>query len=328
MNAVPVEISEASATLLLVPPRLDRVAEARRRAAELISDRPQDRTLVARGIHPDLIELSPPEKKERIGIEQIREVIRQVQFTPVQGDRKVCVVPFAESMTVEAANALLKVLEEPPRGMMFVLMAAHASDLLPTIVSRSRVLRISPATGEETVRQLVASGYTEEDSLWLVDVACRAGEIESLVASPVDLDAVCRESRTACEKADATELLTSILAGPPLLRRCAMVEFVRRLAGADPRLLTSGVRFLAARDREEVVLFLQELLALCARAIRSDGRSEGEGSRDGIESIDLWPLTDACRGIEEAFRAMMVYGPMEGILFSLFMRFGGGRNGK
>ena len=77
---------------------------------------PQEENLVLRGAHLDLIELSAPEGKERIGIAQVREVIHQAQFAPMQAAQKVCLLPRAEQLTMEAANALLKVLEEPPHG--------------------------------------------------------------------------------------------------------------------------------------------------------------------------------------------------------------------
>jgi len=75
-------VHSASSSLLVVPHGTDRLAEGRRRASLLLARSPQEEDLVLRGVHPDLIELSAPEGKEKIGIAQVREVIHQAQFAP------------------------------------------------------------------------------------------------------------------------------------------------------------------------------------------------------------------------------------------------------
>ena len=129
------------ASLFLVPATADRLVLGRTLAAPLLSSSSQEVERAKLRGHPDLLELVAPDGKERIGIAQVRDLIRSAQFSPVQGDRKVCLIPRAEALTPEASNALLKIVEEPPRGLAFVLLADHPSDLLPTIVSRSRVVR-------------------------------------------------------------------------------------------------------------------------------------------------------------------------------------------
>jgi len=323
-----VKTSEASATLYLVPQRVDRIPVSRRYAADLVSERPMDRTLALRGAHPDLIELVPPEKKERIGIDQIRDVIRQAQFTPVQGTRKVCTIPYAEALTVEAANALLKVLEEPPRGMAFVLLACHASDLLPTIVSRSRVLRVAPESDHEIVGRLCDAGYPAEQAKWLAGVPVRSRELEGLLTAPVDVSRTCREATAACREAATADLLSTALAGTALQRRVAVSEVLRRLTEADADLLTTGVRFLAARPRPEILLFLQDVLTICSSRMRRTDQAASEEPVETLDNVPLRRILAICRRIESAYRAMMVYGPMEGILFSTFAAFCGGTDGQ
>lgn len=68
-------------------------------------------------------------------IEQVREIVRQCELAPYRGQYQVHVI-FADTMSVAAANCLLKTLEEPPHGTILLLLAQSVSDVLPTIVSR------------------------------------------------------------------------------------------------------------------------------------------------------------------------------------------------
>jgi DNA polymerase-3 subunit delta' len=88
--------------------------------------------------------IAPPAEKNTISIEQIREgLIGFLQLKSHQGGVRVAVVAEAGSMTVPAANSMLKTLEEPPADSIIILVAARLSGLPPTIVSRCHRLRIS-----------------------------------------------------------------------------------------------------------------------------------------------------------------------------------------
>jgi DNA polymerase-3 subunit delta' len=98
--------------------------------------------LFATGSHPDFWQISPEgdSAQPQIKIEQIRELRRQVGFHPLAGTWRVVLLKPAETLNEAAANALLKTLEEPPAGNLFILTAIGERDLLPTIVSRCRRL--------------------------------------------------------------------------------------------------------------------------------------------------------------------------------------------
>jgi len=110
--------------------------------------------------HPDFLTLEPdPEKKMRIiSVEQMRELGEQAAFGPVRGEYKLCLIDEADTMNPEAANAFLKLLEEPPRGWMFILVAEKRELLLPTILSRLIQVRFYPLTAEETEQALKEKG--------------------------------------------------------------------------------------------------------------------------------------------------------------------------
>lgn len=108
----------------------------------------------SRGRHPDLILVEP--EKDRIRIDQIRALPYELALSPVQGRWRICVLIGFHKATVEAANALLKTLEEPPSRAVILLTATDASLLLPTIVSRCQVINLRPV-GPKVVEQALAS---------------------------------------------------------------------------------------------------------------------------------------------------------------------------
>ena len=338
----------AAATIFLVPPRAERLTLGRRLVAPLLSDRPQDHALALRGVHPDVMELLPAGGKEKIGIDQVREVLRMAQFSAVQASRKACLIPFAEDLTPEASNALLKVLEEPTRGMVFVLLASHTGDLLPTIVSRSRVERVQPQSRASLAERLVAAGYSTSEADWLVRVADRAGELDGLVAARVSVAEARAQTRTRLETLSAVDLVATCLDGGPIDRREAHLVLAARATDRDPELLTSGVLALAGQERSTLFVFLTDLLSACADAVRgciaADASDAASAPRGGGRATDRRPaaaavagkpsavrarelplrgLERACVAIEATNRALLAYSPPEAVLLSLFFAFGG-----
>lgn len=111
--------------------------------------------------------VSPGERGEQtkgggkiIGIDLVRELNRALSFAPLSGRYRVCVFHKAETMSDEAANSLLKMLEEPPLGNVFILKTTEALDLLPTILSRCQRVAfqpLRPSLIEERVRGRLGS---------------------------------------------------------------------------------------------------------------------------------------------------------------------------
>lgn len=94
---------------------------------------------VERGTHPDLHVLRA--QGAMIRVDQVRDLQKAMAFAPLQSERRVCILPDAHRMNAEAANALLKTLEEPPPKTYLLLTAASPGLLLPTIVSRCQMIR-------------------------------------------------------------------------------------------------------------------------------------------------------------------------------------------
>lgn len=94
------------------------------------------------GNHPDIIWVSH-EKPGSIGVDDVREQINHtVAVKPYQGPYKVYIIPQADLMTVQAQNAILKTIEEPPEYAVLILLTENAEALLPTITSRCVMLKL------------------------------------------------------------------------------------------------------------------------------------------------------------------------------------------
>ena len=113
--------------------------------------------LVGRKAHPDFTQVTPDGVS--IKIDQIRLLKNVAALTPAVGVGRVCLIEDAELMTVQAANSLLKLLEEPPPGLIFILIAGTSKPLLPTILSRCRKVSFHPLSVTMLEQALVDKGY-------------------------------------------------------------------------------------------------------------------------------------------------------------------------
>lgn len=90
-----------------------------------------------------------------IGIDDIRDVLRQVYLNPYEGAFSVVIIDPAESMSEDAANALLKTLEEPPPQVLILLLTSNEEALLPTVRSRCRRMQLLPLRKNQVVDKLI-----------------------------------------------------------------------------------------------------------------------------------------------------------------------------
>lgn len=117
---------------------------------------------VGRGDHPDLARMT--KDGATIRIDQVRDALGRLRFDPVVGRVKGLVVESAELLREEAANALLKTLEEPPSNTVFVLVTPKPQLLLETIRSRCQVLRFAELSPADIADLLVADGRSPHDA--------------------------------------------------------------------------------------------------------------------------------------------------------------------
>lgn len=129
---------------------------ARALAAELVAGRDPAGTAdrVRRSVHPDVVEIEPTGSTYAVQEDVRDRVIPEAFRSPVEGERKVLILFEAERMRPEAANALLKTLEEPPARTVLILVAGSPEELLDTVRSRCRRIDV-PAPDRAAVAHAV-----------------------------------------------------------------------------------------------------------------------------------------------------------------------------
>ncbi|MCB0219347.1 MAG: DNA polymerase III subunit, partial [Chrysiogenetes bacterium] len=141
---------------------------------------------VLAGQHADLHILTGSGVKGDIQVEPTRELITALQLHSVEGGAKVAIVDPADRMNREAANTLLKTLEEPPRNTTLILVARERSLLLPTIVSRCQVVRFGSLDRESLHRYFATIGdqsaFSENPEIARIAVALSGGSIGKALA--------------------------------------------------------------------------------------------------------------------------------------------------
>lgn len=114
---------------------------------------------ILRDQSPDVITVTAEKGKVQLGVDVIRKIREDSAFAPNELPKKFYIIPFADTMNDAAQNALLKILEEPPPHVMFMLLSENADNLLSTIRSRAPILRTQALDDE-----LVCKYLTENDS--------------------------------------------------------------------------------------------------------------------------------------------------------------------
>lgn len=123
------------------------------------------------GKHADVAAIGLDSKTE-IGINDIRELQRLANLPPYEGKCKVFIIDEAEYLSTEAANSLLKILEEPPQRVVWLLLASQEERLLPTIVSRCQRLELKPVSSERVQEVLIKSYDVDTDRAKLLAQLC------------------------------------------------------------------------------------------------------------------------------------------------------------
>jgi len=256
----------AHAYLLHGPPGVGKRTAAFAFAAALLGD---ERRVLAR-THPDLYVLEP--LGEMIRIDEVRALRHDLHMRPFEADRRVYLVLDAERMNEDAADALLKDLEEPPPYAVLVLVASELGPLPPTILSRCQAVPFRRLS-ERAVRE------------WIAERANERSEDEVLALS-----------RAAAGRLDrARRLLDPAASG----RRDALIEAARsvyRDSSLDPAeaaaTLTEAAdeRGLEAKEREQELVDGLDLTSRDAdqRVRRAQRGAERDELLAGVEALEAW----------------------------------------
>ena len=206
--------------------------------------------------HPD-IRLIEPDEKTVISIDQIRNIIAETAFQPLEARYRVVILDPADQMRAEAQNSLLKTLEEPPSRTIMILIAVNPYLLLDTIRSRARILPFGEIPSEQIARHLMQKeGKSEQDSL--LAAALSGGSL----GAALELNTT--EYRVARESA---------------------LEFVTLLLNRGSFTRAGAIAADAAKDKDVFRTWIESASALL-RDIYYSGAAPGRvGQRDLIEKL-------------------------------------------
>lgn len=102
------------------------------------------------GSHPDIVYLTPEEGKSYIGVDRVRELVsEEIYVKPYSSEKKVVIVRNFDTANPQAQNAMLKVLEEPPEYVVFLLTLSAEESILDTVKSRAIMLKLQPYSESE-----------------------------------------------------------------------------------------------------------------------------------------------------------------------------------
>lgn len=105
---------------------------------------------------PDITVVVPEKDRVQIGVDVIRAVREEASYAPIELAKRFFIIPDAEAMTDQSQNALLKILEEPPPHVMFLILTKNVEELLTTVRSRAPLLRISALPDDIIEEKLIS----------------------------------------------------------------------------------------------------------------------------------------------------------------------------
>ncbi len=225
---------------------------------------------------PDLKVLSKPKDRATLGVDAIKDFREDMFLSSTESDYKIYVIDDAETMTTEAQNALLKVLEEPPAGVLIMILTTEGDKILTTIKSRAQFIPMSRFSAEELREHLLALSsdarelYRESTERFESVISVADGRLgEAIRLSSKRLSAECAEEREAilniarcfCAKRDYRDILEGISLLPA--KRAELTPVLERVISALRDLVA-----VKQSDKARLIFFTskEEALSICGGA--------------------------------------------------------------
>lgn len=319
---------------LIAGPRGAGAADAARAfAAALVAPEGDERTvsLVARHVHPDVIEYQP--ERMVITVDQARdEIVPEAWRSPIESDRKVLILLEAERLQPEAANALLKTFEEPPERTVIVLVSEAADELLDTVRSRFQRIDLGPLDEVTIERALVETGVDADDAALAARLSGgQLGRARDLVGDSRALrdtfvDAAAHLDGTGASAAGAAEVMLDAVHDATTAVKARHAEELAAFdaeaarVGYEPRDLRRLRRRIEERQPARERLARRKAISEGIAALETLYRDALAGPESTLRNVDRQPLVidpragvralEACRYARDALE----FNPNESLL--------------
>jgi len=201
--------------------------------------------------HADFHKLSPAEDRQTIGVEQVRDLAAALALTSYEGHGKVAIVDPANAMTDNAANSLLKTLEEPPGDALLVLIVDRVGRLPATIFSRCQRVSVVPPDTRRSLAWLEASG---QDGDWPAALALAGGAPLAALSMREQVDVAASMARELAEVAEGRSSPLEIAAGWSRLEPGFVLDWLAREVQEHIRRACGGRRAAPAGAPGDSVL--------------------------------------------------------------------------
>ncbi len=245
---------------------------------------------VVRRTHPDFHLVTVLNDNRKISLSQVDEIISSSSYSPVEAERKVYAISRAEDLSREGSNSLLKILEDPPDFVYFLLLTEGPNSLLPTIISRCQQLPVGGASIEGTRQVLSGRGFGKAEIDYLMDVINRKANLlddllEESPSSPLDFR---KEVRASNKDSDLIELSGKFIESDSLIERDVIAGLIfENLSDAGNFQLINSAGKLKSLSHEELNWFLEKGMRVNRKSYRENLKSPGGGANTNEYNLNL-----------------------------------------
>jgi len=239
---------------------------------------------LAHGTHPDLTWVSKSGK--RISIDQVRELQQKALYPPIEAPKKIYVIESVEDLSLEAANSLLKILETPPRYLIFLLIA-RSTNILPTILSRCHIVKLPTPPRHQIEEILRERGLSDSEIEILLSLTKGLMPDEPLIEAVRQFAPQRPKLQEHLTKLPDPKLWNFLSEANPFVRREAILELLERLSSYSSAHVLALAALLGKSDPDVIESFIQEALYWYRDRLVREGGVEG-----GILALEtaLWKL--------------------------------------
>ena len=247
---------------------------------------------IARGTHPDVIVLEPGDSGT-IKIDPVREIIDRAQYRPFEGRRRAVIVDHADALTDDAQSALLKILEEPPSGSVFLLVTSSADALLSTVRSRCPRLRFGPLSPGE-----IADALKRDHEYGDAEARAAAADADGSLGRALEAEAAdLTEARST-----AQQWLTQAARSGDLSTRVQMAQSLfdkKSVPAVDRARLAACLRALSSLLRDLGILSTRADARMLANADLQGALERLAAAYDSTRSMRAFTAVDKALGALE-----------------------------